>query len=200
MSVRLLNGRAGAWMMIALVALVAALAAQATSYAQDYYEYPEDLFYELLDEEGLPLDEARAIVGEEFDEYRAAEIAAYLCAPNPDIACEGSDVWAVWEVFLYGLYDGLTVDEVLEVMIEEDETLAIAIAIYWCSPPAGEGCEAAEGIESEEEYAEPEYEYAGRESFFAEEDQMKERPASKDTGAQFFGGKKRCSRTRDRRC
>jgi hypothetical protein len=187
MSIRELNGSIVDWMMVFFIVLVTALVVQTPSYAQDSAGYPEDRFYELLDEYRVPLDEARAIVASEFDAYSAAEVAAYLCAPNPDAACEDSEVWAVWEVFLYSLSEGISVKEVLDIMSEWDATLIDAIAIYWCSPPAGDGC-------GGEEYNE-------KETVFVVEEVVKERPASRDeVGAQFFGGEKRCSRARDRRC
>ena len=171
--------------ILTLFVLVTAWVAQAPTYAQDSFEFSEDLFYELLDERGDSLDAARAGVADEFDELEAAEIAAYLCAPDPDPACKGSGVLAAWDVFLDGLYDDRSVDEILGDMSQSDEYLAIAIVVHWCTPPAGYGCE-------EEEYDE-------RQSDFVDEDQVKEQPASRDSGAQFFGGKKRRSRTRGRR-
>lgn len=197
MSICRFNGDTVGRVILALFVVVTAWAVQSPAYAQDYVNYPEDRFYELLDEQEPKhtLDEARAIVAGEFDEYDAAEIAAYLCSPDPVAACEGSLVWITWEMFLYGLLADQSVDEILGQMIEWDETLAIAIASYWCSPPAGKGCEADENNQSE-------YDYDERESFFSSENEVKERPASReDVGAQFFGGdNKNCSRSRSRRC
>jgi hypothetical protein len=173
----------------ALFALVSAWLAQAPTYAQDSYEYPEDLFYELLDEYDYSLDDARAVVAEalEFDEYQAAEVAAYLCAPDPDEACRGSSVLALWNRFLDGLSEDESIDDIVDEIGESDPILAEEIAIYWCTPPAGYGCD-------EEEYSE-------RQSEFVVEDQAKGRPVSGSNpggngGAQFFGGDKRGSRTR----
>ena len=197
MKERLMNWRRFACV---LPLLCIALLLQQAAHAQDSYAYPEDLFYELLDEQELSLDEAREIVAIEFDDYDAAEIAAYLCAPEADVACAGSYVWEVWSVFLNELYIGKSVNDILIDLLDVDEFLAFAIADYWCSPPAGAGCE---GDTAEED----DYEYSQRESFFSEDVANKarpesERPASTDAeaGAQFFGGKKRCSRTRGRRC
>ena len=171
--------------ILALSALVTAWLIQAPAYSQDdSFEYSEELFYDLLDNQDYSLDDARAAVADEFDEYEAAEIAAYLCSPDPDPACRDSDVLATWDEFLDGLYDGLSVDELLDEIAESDESLAIEIGAYWCAPPAGYGCE--------------EDEYHDRQSDFADEEQVKVQPESKDTGAQFFGGDKRRSRTRGR--
>lgn len=179
------EGRTRSWGMSTLLLLAAAWVAPLPLYAQDGPD-SELRFYELLDDEGLGLDEARDVVAEEFDEYEAAEIAAYLCAPDPDEACEDSEAWKAWGIFLDRLAEGWAIGEIVNDISEWDEDLAIAIAIYWCSPPAGYGCD---------EYTDDE-----RESAFEWEDEVKDRPQSGEYGAQFFGGgKKRHSRTRGSR-
>ena len=94
----------------------------------------------------------------------------------------------MWAAFLNGLAENQSVDNMVDALADRDEYLAIEIAVYWCSPPAGPGCD--------------DDEFADRESDFAFEDVTKSVPASGGgdaDGAQFFNGHKGYSRARKRR-
>jgi hypothetical protein len=145
------------WISVIFVSLLLAVSsAQNNLIAQDQIN-PEELFYYLLDNQGYSLDETRTFVASEFDEDVAAEIAAYLCAPDPDLTCEGSDVLAEWDYFLDEILDDRMVIDVAEAMLDAgvDEPLVTAIAVYWCSPEPGPGCEDEYYNQTETGFAQP---------------------------------------------
>lgn len=125
--------------VISLIAIV--FGAQAHAQTHDDFDDPGDLFYHLLIDHDAPIDHARATVARDFGPYIAADIATYLCAPDPHPECEYSTVWSYWDYFLTGLYEGASVFPLAEKMAATDEYLAYAIEAYWCSPPAGDGCD-----------------------------------------------------------
>jgi hypothetical protein len=120
--------------------LVLGLVTNQDSSAQEYAEFgAEELFYTLADDS---VDEATNRVMEHYGEAVAFEIAVYHCSPEPDPSCEGSEVYATWYQFIDRIYDDRSVAEVTQNMVQDglNESLVTAIAVFWCSPEAGDGC------------------------------------------------------------
>jgi len=132
---------------IALFVLVLGLVVNQESTAQDYVEIDaEDVFYTLVydpvDATVNSVDAATNSVMDNFGDAVAFEIAAYHCSPEPDPSCEGSEVYWTWYHFIDRIYDDRSVAQVVQSMIEEglNAHLVTAIAVFWCSPEAGDGC------------------------------------------------------------
>jgi len=108
---------------------------------------PEALFYHLVDEEEHAVDDAAAAVADIYDLAVAIDLAVYLCAPEPDAACEGSVIEQAWAAFLAGIDDGRTVPQVTEALEGEYAAdLLTGIAVYWCSPDPDAGCHDGDGV------------------------------------------------------
>lgn len=110
------------------------------SAAQEYAEFDAgDLFYTLAEDS---VDTATNTVMEYFGAAVAFEIAVYHCSPEPDPTCEGSEVYETWYQFIDRIYDDRSVAQVAQNMVEDglNQSLVTAIAVFWCSPEAGEGC------------------------------------------------------------
>lgn len=113
------------------------------AFAQDTDDNPNALYYAGIDS-GDGFYNAIAAVEQHYGLAVAAEIAAFVCAPNPDPECQGSEVDTIWIEFLNTIGAGFSVFETVSRMLEQDgdEALLTAIAVYWCSPDpvSGEGC------------------------------------------------------------
>ena len=164
----------------------------------DVSDDPAALFEHLLYDHGYPLDEVRHFVAAEFDNSEvAADISVFLCAPEPDPACQGSAVWNLWDYFLHYLSQGYSMNQVVDVLAEEDADLTDALLIYWCTPPAGAGCEDAKSEQAPYEQTpsgQSSSEHAGTNT--AEQhtpySQPKSRPENHQLGRQgFLSGSKR---------
>lgn len=127
---------------LALLGTLLALTPSAVT-AQD--DDPDAAFFDAL-EMGADADQAREAVEAEFGPVVAAELAAFWCSPDPGDGCEDTFVLAAWEVWQEAIENGSSVDEVGIAIAQEsdDWALAAAMAIYWCSPDADDGCEDTE--------------------------------------------------------
>jgi len=127
---------------LALLATIVALSPVAVT-AQD--DDPDAIFFGAL-EMGADADEARDEVEAVYGPEMAAELAAYWCSPDPGDGCEDTFVLAAWEDWQEAIEDGGSVDEVGIAIAQgsDDWALAAAMAIYWCSPEADDGCDDTE--------------------------------------------------------
>ncbi len=111
--------------------------------AQDYEDDPEEAFFSLLDQ-GYDLDDARAMIAQDFDMAVATELAVWICFEYVS-ECEESqaetDVLSAWATFLNGLDEGYSISELVDGMQEYfDPYLSTGVAMFWCSPEPESGC------------------------------------------------------------
>ena len=111
--------------------------------AQEAYSDPNVLYYSQI-ENNRSFYDALIAVEQVHGLAVAAEIATFVCSPDPDPECEGSAIDLMWIDFLSYIGEGASVFETVVEMIDAggDEALLTAIAVYWCSPDPepGEGC------------------------------------------------------------
>jgi hypothetical protein len=102
---------------------------------------PEDMFAELVLEREYGVDQARQQVASVYGQALATEIAVYWCSPEADVGCEESAVLDAWLDFERLIDDDYSADEARAALEEDyDESLAAALAVFWCSPEPGDGC------------------------------------------------------------
>ncbi|MFK7843892.1 MAG: hypothetical protein AB8G77_01230 [Rhodothermales bacterium] len=117
-------------------------------FGQSYEKDPEDEFLTLLNK-GYGVDKARSELAQRFGIAVATEIAVWVCFDYEDACAEGeSDVFFAWEKFLDEIEDEFTVAEAIQEMDDYDDYLINGIALFWCSPEPGAGCEADKFQES----------------------------------------------------
>ena len=178
-----MNRSIGTSRLLAGILMLAACSTWAHDSHHGLTNDPAALFEHLIYDHGYQLDEVRDFVEIEFDDPEiAADIAAFICAPDPDPECQDTDVWNMWDYFLHYLSQDYSLEQVYDALAEEDVDLADAIVIYWCSPPAGVGCE--------EESYDRASEFSGEQ--YATVSQPKSRPQNHQLGRQgFLSGSKR---------
>lgn len=137
---------AGPWINRVLIRAVLCLTviaciAPGESSAETCLEDPEEQFYDEL--KYASLDTARNAVAETCGEAVATDIAVYFCSPQPEDECEDSKVWYTWQSFLQRIYEIGMIEDVVNDMLEApfDPALVRGIAVFWCSPERGYGCE-----------------------------------------------------------
>jgi hypothetical protein len=101
----------------------------------------EDMFAELVLDRGYNADDARRQVAAAFGQAVATDIAVYWCSPEADEGCDGSVVLKAWLDFEDLIDDDYSADDAREELADNyDESLAAALAVFWCSPEPGDGC------------------------------------------------------------
>lgn len=122
-----------------VVVMIASIQGQAL--AQEPALDADEVFEALL-EQGKTLDETRKQVGAIFGSALSTGIAVELCSPRAHPKCENSIVFEAWDEFFDGIDAGGTASQVVQVLQPKfGSYLATGIAVFWCSPQPGDGCE-----------------------------------------------------------
>lgn len=138
------------WKNIAVLAAIACFSTLNSATAQTNPDEVDAKFEEYV-QSGMDVDEARDALIDEYDVATATASAVWTCYEDTDLC---SDAWAgdeyssvidAWSLFMYLTEEeGMSASESVEILddLEEfDPYLTDAVALWWCIPESGEGCE-----------------------------------------------------------
>ena len=133
----------GFWRYIRAISVTLFLAGASPGalFAQQTPDDPFDYFDSLL-AQSVSLDQARSSTSYKFGPAVGTGIAVYICSPDAESYCPGSEVYAAWRYFLELVEDEeYSVDVAVKYMQEYyDPYLVNSIAVNWCSPEPLYGC------------------------------------------------------------